>query len=193
MFEYTKTSPVNYHFFNNGYETRNLIQNLNTYSSVTFTYVVLATILMPVAACIFISFKKFFSEHRLMLSMWIRFALLSSLTLFACVLVSFMKPSLEFEKAPAIREMQEAKFSDSVANIVAMVVGGILVLMVVGLMVTCFESRKYAKAMMEERNAAFASEILFAFTSSRFEIVQKYAKPRDKHGNFIGEFTSLRQ
>lgn len=70
-----------------------------------------------------------------------------------------------------MNDLKAPKFSDKVAVYTTMGIGGINVIFILTLIILFLESRKYAKAKMEERNAAFSSEILFAFTSSRFEIV----------------------
>jgi hypothetical protein len=170
FWEYTVTSPINEKFMYAGYKTRNFVENLG-YFHVSFNYMIFASIAIPVAACCFISVKKFTTDSRFMLAMWIRYAFLTSLILTVGVLVSFLKPSLTQANAPNINELPDAKFSDALANVTAMIAGFFLTLMLFVLLFLCFESRKYARAMAEERNANYAAELLFALTSTRFEII----------------------
>jgi len=132
-----------------------MIENLGNFH-IAFNYMLVASIVVPTLACVFVSIRKFTTDTRFLLAIWIRYMFLSSLILIVGVLVAFMKPNLEQGNAPSIKDLPDAKFSDTLANLTAIVAGAFLVVMVVTLMVLCFESRKYARAMAEERNATYA-------------------------------------
>lgn len=93
FWEYTATTPINDKFMYTGYKTRNFIENLGNFH-ISFNYMILLSVLVPVLSYFFIWVNKQVSDSRFLLAAWIRYTFLTSLIMIVGVLVAFMKPSL---------------------------------------------------------------------------------------------------
>jgi hypothetical protein len=135
--------------------------------------------------------SEFARKNWLILAIWIRFFIQTFFVATLCVAITFLTPQLELADAPGPLELEDPMFSDEYSIMIAYIAAGLNMVFIFFLLVLCCDSKRYAQAKLEERNFNFTSEILFAYTASRWDIIKKHAKARDRDGNFVGEYTPL--
>jgi hypothetical protein len=201
FFFYTFTAPISNDFYAVGYKTRNFMENMDSLSTVALWGPVLVTFLVLSIRCctccctwtVCKVTSNFARTNWLIFAIWIRFFIQVFFVATLCVAITFLTPQLELSDAPGPLELENPMFSDDYSVMVAYIAAGLNMVFVAFLMILCCDSKTYARAKMEERNSKFTSEILFAYTASRWEIIKKHARARDRDGNFVGEYTPLSQ
>ena len=182
MFNYTGTPPFAVNFDYLGYEGRHQIVNLGTLTwliclavamfLLTAFAILLAKLIKPCGPC----YTKMM-KYQLLPAVWFRMFLQLYFVILLCSLISFCKPK-EFAQYPGLNELHtdELTVGDLISKISTAVSIAILGAFTAFMVVNANFNRSFTAYKYAKMEALAASDILFAFRSTRAEIIQKFAR-----------------